>query len=357
MSFPNINPNYNPYSSTSSPILDQLLEDIIVQLSKMSPNEEGQNTNSECFTSPISQDSPLQMYQDEQKTLRNSLLGSGDDLISAYLDPSGWTSKPSLTVGKNFARFLLVDAFCRYYTVFDPSNFEIIRKALLAFPGTASTLNNRPMFSRCKLAMDVKGWNEHILLRLTGNIGSRFHSEKPFFEIIADAQQKSPYSVSIFTNEEALDARHDELISLSDQTETKARPIYFNDQRITAEGFLTTYPDKIGPNGKRILNALKHLENVQIKEEKSENSWLKGPLRSLLAIFFIEIVSNKPEFSIEVCWTKAKQIYASIQYASAIPLMNQSIVTSPHHELLTAYDSLQNKKSLLKKTALSQIIF
>ena len=263
-------------------------------------------------------------------------------VISGYLNLSeaeGWSEGHDYRVGEAFTRFILL----RYY--FEKfkdlgENKIVLEKTIRAFQKdntsinslfpNASSKDHKPTESRIAFDSDVTGWEKHAVSRLTGNLGSEYHKEKPFFEILVNSARNSPsdpychpFTVYIHNNETELEKRRQELIACKMTPSGKAHFVFYGFSLASPQKFVELYRPKMGPKSTRLHQALIYLQSTTLCAQKVGNCWIKQPMRGLLATLFVELITHREDLGIEDAWTAAKALYKEIQRCAAIPTVEE----------------------------------
>ncbi|CRX37681.1 hypothetical protein [Estrella lausannensis] len=288
-------------------------------------------------------------------------------VISGYLNLSGadgWSEGHDYRVGEAFTRFILL----RYY--FEKmddlgANKIVMEKSIRAylksspniqtfFPGSPIK-DHRPTESRIAFDSEVTGWDKHAVSRLSGNLGSQYSKEKPFFEILVNSARNSlddpycrPFHVSIHFNEEMLDKRRQTLMACKMKPGLESHFVFYAPSLMSPNQFLVQYPERLGPNSTRLLKALCYLQSTTLCAQKVGNCWIKQPMRGLLATLFVELITHRNDLEIEQAWDEAKRLYKDIQKCAAIPTIEGLIKdVKMTDEMKAAYEiAIEKQKTL-----------
>lgn len=77
----------------------------------------------------------------------------------------------------------------------------------------------------------------------------------------------------------------------------------------------------LGPNSTRLLQGLSFLEEAILPAQKVGNCWIKQPIRTVLLLLFVELLTHRRDLSIEEAWSEAKAIYKDMQLKIAVPFV------------------------------------
>jgi hypothetical protein len=212
-----------------------------------------------------------------------------------------------------------------------------------------------PTRSRVCFDFSVSGWQKHEIGRLVGNLGSTYDPSKPFFEILinsarhsADDRSCTPFCISIHPNKEEIEKRRKLLQSLKIVPGEQAHFSFYPTYLKQPDAFLKEYQAKLGPHATRLLQALQFLQEVTINAQSAGNCWIKQPMRGLLAVLYIELITNRTELSPKEAWAEATKLYKRIQQDVAIPFV-ESLLTQIHmssNMQLAAMRALKRQKNL-----------
>lgn len=282
------------------------------------------------------------------------------DIISGYLNlenSEGWHEGGFESVGAAFSRYILTK-----YTEEFGNDEPVLKQAVNAFNDIEKEKTifsfepdgHRPTKSRACYDPGVTGWQKHRIARMVGNLGSSYDPNKPFFEILVNSQSTAedplctPFFVSIYENEEELEKRRNQLISLEKVPSKLAKYSYYPSYAKKPDEYLKDPNLKLGPNSTRILEALVFLQNAQLRGQKSGNCWIKQPMRCILASLYIELVTKRPHMTNEDAWREAIDIYKRIQKNEAIPYIEQLLndVNISNQMRKSANEALAHQKNL-----------
>ncbi len=187
---------------------------------------------------------------------------------------------------------------------------------------------HRPKTNRVRYDEGVKGWKNHTVCRMVGNIASRYETRFPFFEILVNSARDTveniscrPFRVTIFDNETELDKRRQSLAAGPQLDVSTAHHTFYSSSLKGPDQFMKTTRLKIGPNAKRILEGLEFLNKVEMYAQRTRNCWIKQPMRCLLVGLYLEILSVRKELSPPEAWKMAMIMYKEIQKRSGIPII------------------------------------
>lgn len=262
-----------------------------------------------------------------------------EDVISGYLNlgqAEGWPEGATHELGASFTRYILFKFLLQHHAdaVHDK---VIIRAALKAFGSTWVQQDPAPYprESRVRCDVSISGWQHHSVSRLVGNVGSAYNPSKPFFEILINSARGSseektchPFCVSIYKNREAIEERRRILFAMRQLPSSTAHPMFYSCSLWKPASCLGSCQDKLGPISSRLLKALIFLENVELPTQTVGNCWIKQPMRSLLAVLYLEIITHHPSLSFAMAWERALDLYQHIQGKIAIPLIKDLIAQS-----------------------------
>jgi len=289
------------------------------------------------------------------------------NIIEGYLNLSkaqGWHEGHDLRIGIVFVRYILIHYFAQRKSELG-ANTQVLEKAIKAFTSSKPLLSfvlqekkpkkNHPKISRLRYDISVFGWQNHGISRLVGNVGSAFRLTAPFFEILVNSSRDSaektscqPFHISVFKNGGEIDERQKALRNCKTIPELLARFTFYSHHLQKPDGFLKRHQKQLGPNSTRLLRGLDFLQKVTINAQTVGNCWMKQPMRALLATLYVEVLTQKPQLSLEQTWEEAKTLYKDIQKKEAILLvqsfLNQVTITETMRR--AALESIEHLKKL-----------
>lgn len=260
-------------------------------------------------------------------------------IIPGYLNLSekeGWQEGGSTCMGNLFTRYMLL----KYYFSFKNclgENKEAIKNVVKAFSqvetsahslGGKSKPGSLPKDTRICPDSTVLGWQKHAVSRLVGNLGTAYSPSKPCFEILINSQRESnddplckPFSVSIQINEEESEKRRCRLATLKFVPAEIAHYTFYSGTLSKPKKFLEENRALLGPNSTRLLHGLSFLEETTLPAQKVGNCWIKQPIRTVLVLLFVELLTQRRDLSMEEAWSEAKALYKDMQLKIAIPFV------------------------------------
>lgn len=197
---------------------------------------------------------------------------------------------------------------------------DIIEKVERCYSPSANLGKSLDTFPRSWIDSSVTGWLGHAVTRITGSVCSTFREDGPFFEVLINSAKTSrnsdncyPFSVSIYITKESAINRSAFLQKVKLLSDINAYPHFYSSDLIKPAQFMQWYKSKtgkdVGPNSKRILQALEFLDIKKMKAQTIGNCWLKQPKRSVLIHLFLQTVTERPELTIGASWKVAHKLY------------------------------------------------
>ncbi len=196
---------------------------------------------------------------------------------------------------------------------------DIIGTSIKAF--SPSELNKQDGLCNPRASIDstVTGWGDHGITRLIGNVSLQYNEKGPFFEVLINSARDSqgtcfPFSGCVLANRESAEIRW-KVLKLEDSgTASVANDVYYSSFLTSPSTFIQEYTCQLGKapgsNSMRILKGLEHASNKRMKGQTIGNCWIKQTKRCVLLSFYLEILTQRPEFNNEQAWRLAKKLYA-----------------------------------------------
>jgi len=256
-------------------------------------------------------------------------------IIAGYLNiksSDGWEEGGDRRIGASFTRYILVRHYVdgKYTAEFEQ---PVLEKVINCFSDIGDYKNDyafndcSPENSRICYDPGIKGWQDHTVCRMIGNLGSQYHPSKPFFEIIINAQQRNgnsvcnPFFITIYRNEKELNERRKELSNFRKSDLNSASSCFYASSLKKPSDYLEGKIVELGPNSTRLLKGLQFLEKKQMQAQESGNCWIKQPMRCLLVGLFIEHYTNTQDVPPDKAWIKAQEAYKTIHKSVGIPVV------------------------------------
>lgn len=196
---------------------------------------------------------------------------------------------------------------------------DILTATLKTFSVAAQKIDDT-VKSKATLDFSIKGWKEHGVTRLTGNLCKEPRENGPFIEVLINSsassvEQKSicPFTPRIMLNKTEAIARKEKL-QVAGLLNTKyAYPIFYKSQLQSPSEFIDYYKAQHnkdpGPNSLRFLNGLSFLENQQMSTQTAMNCWMKQPKRGVLVSLYLECLTKREELSPAEAWALSRKLY------------------------------------------------
>lgn len=283
-----------------------------------------------------------------------------EKIIAAFLDlgpEHDWPEGSTLILGQAFVRTLFLDMLGSYPSLLTANRAALDRVKIgyqnystPSFGASCGRTNPyadwHPTQTRVCYDPFIRGWSGHALARLVGNLSENYTPSAPFFEIIINSQvinqatECNPFSISIYNSEEELNERRRQLVDLESVSDEEAYPVYYDQSLISPSQW------KGNPEHKRILEALIFMQDIRLPTQTVGNCWFKQPMRALLGCLYLEIYSQRRELSPQEAWKEARAIYQLVRITglNRIARLSKKTQMSPsmHAHLLAAIKKFKN---------------
>ena len=171
---------------------------------------------------------------------------------------------------------------------------------------------------KCFVDPSVNGWSKHAVTRIVGCVGSKDTGNGPYFEIFInsarpnDAPRTTPFQSFIILDKASAMQRWQSLVSAKNFPFNAAYPLFYQSQP-TPDSFIDQYrkdhEKNPGPHAMRLLEGLKLLNQKIMKAQTIGNCWMIQNKREVLAVLFIETLTERPELTPQETWNLSKILY------------------------------------------------
>jgi len=225
-------------------------------------------------------------------------------------DQDGWKEGGPTTIGALFIRHL----FENYKNKLSDFDREVLVNVLSGFSSLGvlkkDIIECLPKKNRICFDAGIKGWKDHAVSRMVGNVGPSYDPANPFFEIAINSQHKTPFFVTLYGNEKELDEHREFLISLDKTPQDLANECFFSPHQKTIDHYLKGHKPTREEN--HLIEGLKYLKNKALPPQTTGNCWLIQPMRAMLAALYIEYYTTLGAITPDEGWNLAHKTYRHV---------------------------------------------